>query len=289
MFLKIDISLEHVTYHPLIYIIACLILIVIAKLTLGVVNKSIDIDHELVEKDNFAFSVAHVGYYIGLLIALGGVLSGSGSSDFWEDVAMTMAYGGISILLMNFSAFMNNKVIFSKYNIREEIIDQQNVGTGIIEGANFVATGFIIYGAMRMDLDEPWLTFVYWMISQVIFFLISQVYNWITPYDVHDEIEKGNSAVAIGYAGALIAFGILLEHGIAISHSSVLESTIYMGIDVAAGIILLPLLRIVTDKILLPKRRLTDELVNQEQPNNGVALIEAFSYIAGAILFTWCW
>ena len=62
-----------------------------------------------------------------------------------------------------------------------------------------------------------------------------------------------------------------------------------MGIDVLAGIILLPVLRIVTDKILLPKRKLTDELVNQEKPNNGVAFIEAFSYIAGSILFTWCW
>lgn len=289
MYLALNIDLEYITYHPLVYIAACLLLIVIAKFTLGIFMKGINIDHELVEKDNFAFSIAHVGYYIGLLISLGGVLSGSGSANFWEDVALTIAYGGISILLMNLSAIMNNRIIFHKYHIREEIIEQQNVGTGIIEGANFVATGFIIYGAMRMDIDEPWLTLVYWAISQVIFFLISQVYNWITPYDVHAEIEKGNSAVGIGYAGALIAFGILLEHGIALSHSSVLESTAYMGIDVLAGLILLPLLRIVTDKILLPKRKLTDELVNQEKPNHGVAFIEAFSYIAGAILFTWCW
>lgn len=289
MFLALNINLEYITYHPLVYIAACLVLIVIAKFTLGIFMRGINIDHELVEKDNFAFSIAHVGYYVGLLISLGGVLSGSGSSNFWEDVGLTLAYGGISILLMNFSAVLNNKIIFAKYNIRKEIVDQENVGTGIIEGANFVATGFIIFGAMRMDIDEPWLTIVYWAISQIIFFVISQVYDWITPYNVHHEIEKGNSAVAIGYAGALIAFGILLEHGIAASHTTVLESTAYMGIDVLAGIILLPVLRIVTDKILLPKRRLTDELVNQEKPNHGVAFIEAFSYITGALLFTWCW
>lgn len=289
MITSINISLEYITYHPLVYIAACIALIVIAKFTLGLFMKNVNVDHELVEKDNLAFSIAHVGYYVGLLISLGGVLSGTGSSDFWEDVALTMAYGGISILLMNLSAIMNNKVIFSKFHIRKEIIERQNVGTGIIEGANFVVTGFIVHGAMQMDLDEPWLTIVYWAISQVIFFLISQVYNLITPYNVNHEVGKGNSAVAIGYAGALIAFGILLEHGIAASHTSVLESTVYMGIDVLAGLILLPVLRLVTDKILLPKRKLTDELVNQEKPNNGVAFIEAFSYIAGAILFTWCW
>ena len=289
MLLEINIDLEHVTYHPLVYIAASLILIVIAKFTFGIISKNIDVDHELVEKDNFAFSIAHVGYYVGLLIAIVGVLSGTGSSNFWEDIGLTFAYGGIAILLLNLSAILNNKVIFSKYSIHKEIIEQQNVGTGIIEGANFVATGFIVFGAMKMDLDEPWLTFVYWMIAQVIFFLISQLYDLITPYKVHDEIEKGNSAVAIGYGGALIAFGILLAHGIGISHDSVLNSLIYIGIDVAAGIILLPILRLMTDKILLPKRKLTDEIVNQEKPNNGVALIEAFSYIAGAILFTYCW
>jgi uncharacterized membrane protein YjfL (UPF0719 family) len=289
MYLDLNIDLEHITYHPLVYIAACLVLIVIAKFTLGLFSKNINIDHELVEKDNFAFSIAHVGYYIGLLISIVGVLSGSGSSDFVEDIGLTLAYGGISILLLNLSAIMNNKVIFSKYNIREEIIERQNVGLGVIEGANFIATGFIVYGSMKMDLDEPWLTLIYWGIAQIFFFLISQLYDIITPYKIRAEIEKGNSAVAVGYAGALIAFGILLAHGIGVSHTSVVESLIYIGIDVAAGVVLIPILRVITDKILLPKRKLTDELVNQEKPNVGVAFIEAFSYIAGAILFTYCW
>jgi hypothetical protein len=47
-------------------------------------------------------------------------------------------------------------------------------------------------------------------------------------------------------------------------------------------------MRLVTDKILLPGERLTDEIVNQEKPNVGAALVEAFAYIGGSVLITWC-
>ena len=54
------------------------------------------------------------------------------------------------------------------------------------------------------------------------------------------------------------------------------------------GVILLPVARVLTDAILLPGKKLTDEIVNQDKANVGAGLIEAFSYIGGAILITWC-
>ena len=60
-----------------------------------------------------------------------------------------------------------------------------------------------------------------------------------------------------------------------------------IAFDVTIGFILLPVARWFADKILLPGRKLTDEIVNQEHPNNGAALIEAFAYIGGSMLITW--
>ena len=60
-----------------------------------------------------------------------------------------------------------------------------------------------------------------------------------------------------------------------------------VGIDVAIGLAFLPLARFLTDKILLPGQNLTDEIVNQERPNCGAALIEAFAYVGGSVLITW--
>ncbi|MEM7109994.1 MAG: DUF350 domain-containing protein, partial [Bacteroidota bacterium] len=36
-----------------------------------------------------------------------------------------------------------------------------------------------------------------------------------------------------------------------------------------------------------PGQNLTDEIVNQEDPNCGAALVEAFAYIGGSVLITW--
>ena len=53
------------------------------------------------------------------------------------------------------------------------------------------------------------------------------------------------------------------------------------------GLILLPIIRFLSDKILIPGRSLTDEIVNQENPNVGAAFIEAFSYIGASFLIVW--
>jgi len=65
------------------------------------------------------------------------------------------------------------------------------------------------------------------------------------------------------------------------------DSMINIAINVGIGLLFLPLVRILTDKILLPGQKLTDEIINQEHPNHGAALIEAFAYIGGSVLITW--
>ena len=54
------------------------------------------------------------------------------------------------------------------------------------------------------------------------------------------------------------------------------------------GLILLPIIRTLTDRILLPSVKLSDEIAAQEKPNVGAAYIEAFSYLAAAFIVYWC-
>ena len=63
----------------LIYLIAIFVIFLIGKLIYDKTNPKFDLKHELVEKDNFAMALAVVGYYFGLVIALGGVLLGDSS------------------------------------------------------------------------------------------------------------------------------------------------------------------------------------------------------------------
>jgi hypothetical protein len=51
--------------------------------------------------------------------------------------------------------------------------------------------------------------------------------------------------------------------------------------------LVLPVIRLATDKVLLPGATITAELVEKEKPNLGVAFIEMFSYIGASLLIGW--
>jgi len=277
--------------ETVVYLVSTFIILFIGKIIYNVIHKNINVKSELVEKDNFAFALSHTGYLIGLLISIGGAIVGP-SNGLINDLIDISIYGGLGIILLNISLFINDKVILNKFSVRKEIIEDRNVGTGIIEAASSIASGLIIFGAVTgeaVSFSQGLITAgAFWAIGQIILVITALIYNLITPYDIYKEIEKDNIAVGIGFAGAIIAIANLIRFGIQgefVGWSNILSE---VGIDVLIGLILLPIIRFVADKVLLPGAKLTDEIVNQEKPNNGAALLEAFAYIGGSILLTWC-
>ena len=286
--------------ETLAYIILAFSLLAIGKVCFDLVHRKINPKHELVKKDNLAFAVSNIGYYIGLVVVLGGVILGP-SIDLWTDLFEITVYGLIAIGLLNISAWVNDRFILRKFSITKEIIEDQNVGTGVVHAANYIASGFVIYGAVYGQVYNffpdlaagPLLSgiltaLLFWVIGQVILLLTSFVYNFILPYDIHEHIERDNMAVGIGYAGAIIAIGILISHGTEGDFFSWKDHFIKIGIEVLIGFALLPLGRLMADKILLPGEKITDEIINQEHPNIGASMIEAFAYVGSAVLIVWC-
>ena len=246
--------------------------------------------YELVENDNLAFAFAHVGYFIGLLLAIGSVMLGE-SEGLVNDLMGIGIYGLLSIVLLNLSLIINDKIILSNFDLKKEIFDDKNVGTGIVEGANAIATGLVVMGAITGEgygESGPIVNvLVYWILGQVILFVTSKIYNLMTSYDVHDHIERGNTAVAVGYSGAIIAIGNLINNALAHDFDSWMITIQDVGFNVIVGFAFLPIARFLTDKILLPGQKLTDEIVNQEDPNVGAAIVEAFAYVGGSMLIVW--
>lgn len=275
----------------IVYIAVAFVLFFIGKVVYQLFHPKIKVGHELVENDNFAFALAYVGYFAGLLLAIGSAVMGESSGFLVDDLIDIGIYGALSIILLNLSIIINDKVILSKFNVKKEIIEDKNIGTGIVEGANSLATGLIILGAIHGEghgEGGPIVTAIlYWLLGQGIMFITSLVYNLITPYDIHDHIEKNNAAVGIGYAGAIIAIANLIRFALMHDFESWMTTLADVGIDVGIGLVFLPIVRTLTDKILLPGQKLTDEIVNQEHPNHGAAMVEAFAYIGGSVLICW--
>ena len=271
----------------LVYIIACFIILAIAKYAYGVFHKGINVDDELVEKDNLSFAVSQVGYYSGILLVLGATLAGV-SNGLVNDVIDMGIYGLIGIVLLNWSMWWTDKVVLPKFNVRKEIIEDKNVGTGVVEGAVAFGNGLILFGVFAVEQMFSPQVLIYFVGGQFLFLLAAKIYNVITPYDIHEHIEKDNVAVGVGFSGAIIAVANIVRFALSAEFEGWQDLGLVLLFDFAIALALLPMMRMLVDKILLPKRKLTGEIVNQDKPNVGAALIEAFAYIGGSILITWC-
>jgi len=298
----------------IVYLIFCFILFIIGKFVYHLKNRKIEIDSELVKKDNVAFAITMGGYYLGLIMAIGGALLGPNNWILDEPVSVIenleilimhllnlVVYGVMAIVLMNLSIIINDKLILYKFNNEDEIIRDQNAGTGAIEFASYLATGLIVLGSVsgegghlvssltiwQFELGGVISTLIFWGLAQVVMVLAGLIYNWMTPYDVHEQIERDNVPAGVGFAGILLAIGNLTRVACSGDFVAWGENLFKFGYIVIFGLVLMPFIRIATDKILLPGEKLTDEIVRQEKPNLGAAFIEAFSYIGVSFLIGW--
>ena len=269
-----------------IYLISAFVLFWIGKLVKDLTTTSYSVREELVEKDNVALGVAMAGYYFGLILAIGGTLSGP-SQGLENDLIDIGIYGLLAIILLNLSRLVNDGLILHGFKIRDELIRDQNAGTGVVIAASYIATGLVIFGAVSGEIGGIVTTVAFWALGQAALVLAGLVYEWITPYSIHDEIEKDNVAAGVAFAGALVGIGVIVFHASAGNFISWAVNLQDFAIEVVAGLILLPIVRFIADVILLPGQKLTNEIANQEHPNLGAGFIEATSYVGASFLIVW--
>ena len=265
-----------------IYLAVVLGLLVLGKWLYDVLHRRFVLRTELVEKDNLAVALAVSGYYLGLVIVLGGVVSGPASFSVIDDVIGLVIFGVLGTVLLNLSAWVNDAVVFSKFDNEREIVEDRNAGMGAVEAGNYVAVGLITAGAMSGEGGlVPGL--VYWFAGLVALIVAGLLYDKMTSYDLHDEIEKDNVAVGVAFAGVLIGFGNIIRLAGEGDFVSWNQSLTEFGYYTVVGLCLLPLVRLFADKVLLPGASLSDELV-KDQPNLGAGVLEAVSYVAASML-----
>ncbi len=276
-------------WHSGVFLLLCLVLFFVAQLCFRLINRRIHVNNELTGKDNLSFYMGYAGYFLGFLMIIGGVMNSEGSGRFYDEIILTLIYGGVGILILNLTSLILDGLIHPKIHLWNTIVSTGNVAVGIIKGGNYFATGVIVGGVLLTEVNKPFEAAIFLALALVISSVGFMYYELITPFSVRKEIYKGNVAAAISSTGAQIAFAILIYSSFQIVHTSWQSSLVMIGVDMLAGFILLPLIRVIVDMVFIPHRKLTDEIVNQEQPNIGAGIFEAGSYIAGALLFIWCW
>jgi len=251
-------------------------------------RRQMELNLELFVKDNPAVAIALVGYYFGIVIGLGGVLGQSAAS--WQDKVLSLAtYGATVILFMLAGAWVGDRLILRCFECQREIVQDRNVGAATVEAGNHIANGLILNASLGGDSGSWLVGLVCWLLGLGVLVLVSVVYPRVAKYNVFDEIEKRNNpAAGVAFAGLLIATGNIVRVAFAPEFQNWLLSFTQYGLVLLFSLISLIAIRWLADLILVPGVKISDEIVNQETPNLGAGLIEAFAYIAASFLIAWC-
>lgn len=324
------------TAAPALIILAeCFGLLFIGKMIFDISTPRFRVTRQLGEQKNLALGVTMAMYYLALAVVVTGIAAdvtptGAVAEVFdesaslatttapattapatapaaaaplaivWGDVTEAMGqlaiWGIVGIVLLGVSRMANDRLILHKFDTTKEIIDDKNVGTGVVEGASYLASAFIIRASVVGDGSggdgdlasalPP--TILFFVISQVILAGFAIVYQKITKYDLHAEIEKDNVAVGVAMAGSMVALGIILGAGQTFASgenlgSQVLSFVVLSLIAMAALVVL----KYVTDLVILTKIDLDKELAANR--NVAVACVAAVIPIALASFLAACW
>ena len=270
-----------------IYLGVFFLIFILGKYTFARFNYNFNLNHQLVEEDNPCVALMLGAYFIGIVFIMKGVIEGP-SHGILNDVIDQLIYGILGLLLLNLSQMINDRYILHQFKIYDEIIRDKNLGVASVVAGGFIATGLIIGGAVSGEGGSILTALFYWLLGQLALIFTVKLYELIVPYNIHYHLEEDNIAVGIALSGAFISIGILIGSAISGNFISWKINTLNFIVYFCIGLFLLPITRVIVDKVLLPGVSLTDEIVNQEVPNVGAAFLEGSSYIVAAILIVSC-
>jgi uncharacterized membrane protein YjfL (UPF0719 family) len=266
------------------YVLEAFLLLWVARLAYTRFYRRVDLNAELFGRNNAALAVALAGYLLGVVIALGGVLWGPSAG--WRADLVAIALSGLKgIALMLAASWLCEKVLLPRFDNTKEVVQDQNLGAAFVEAGLHLANGLIVL-AILQGQGPWWSGMAFWGLAQGVLLLAGLLYEWITPHDVHAELERDNAAVGLAFGGGLVGMGNILSLAAGGDFRGWGEGLGLFAEDALFGLAVLFLIKKLSDLILAGGVRLGAEQV-EAAPNLGAGLLEAIGYIGGSMLIVW--
>ena len=205
---------------------------------------------------------------------------GSGEWGILSRSWLPDAVGGI--VLLNLGRWLVDRLVCPRFSTRKEIIEDHNLGTGAVEGGAYLATALVVAGATHGDSGGVGSMLGFFAAGQIALLLFAKLYDWLTPYDLHDQIEADNVAAGVAFGGSMVAIGVVLLRATMAPFTGWAESAAHFLPLIVIAFVALALARLVTDRALLPKSSLSHEIATDR--NLGAALIEVATAISLAVV-----
>lgn len=278
--MDILLSLWHDVAYAVIFTAVYMVIFLIAKLCKNLCTPY-KISFELVRKDNFAVSLALCGYYLGTAIIFIGSLLGP-SQGLLMDLAHVSLYALVGLGFLNLSQLVNDKIILHKICNVNALTEDRNIAVAAVEFGTYIATAIIAAGSIMGVGGGILNALLFFVIGQCSLFIFAKIYNLVSPYCIHAEVKKQNTAMGIAFGGTLIALSIIIFNGIAGDFQNWKDSLTYLVAVNIIAFIFLPLIRLIMNHITVFKDSLSREIV--EDQNIGAGLLEACIIISFAVI-----
>lgn len=241
----------------------------------------VDLDRELSAAENAAVNLLMVGLLFGLMLAFRGMA-------FTEEVSLTdrilqiALYAVVAIVLQLVAQVLTDKIILRRFNDVQQVFGQQNTSVACVKAAIAIATGQMIAATAGGNVRLLGQALIWFVVGQTVLIFLSLFYQWITPYDIHRELQEKNLAAGLGFSGVIIAGGTVVSRAVSGGATSNWGSELLsVVIFVLAMVLVALIMRWIFDWIVLPKVSLNREI--REHRNVGVGLIEAAAFILPAM------
>lgn len=236
---------------------------------------------EQIKEQNYSPLIAFTGYLAGIAFILAGAFVGPAGKSFRLDLLMYILYSLLGIGLINLSRIIANKVILHKFDSVKEVIQDKNIGVAAVHFSIYLATGLIIAACVNGEYGGLISSIVYYVLGMVFLFVFTKIYDFLTPYSIHDELEKDNNAVGIALAGNILAIGLILMKATLGDVSDWHRSVIMYFTDLAAIVLLLPGVRYVLGNFVVKSININTELKNN---NIAAAILEFITIVCFALI-----
>lgn len=254
------------------------------------------LDEHLTAQDNPALGLSVAGYLAGVLIVFlgataGGYPGGMEAADLdarglGMGLLIDGAYAMSGVLVLNFGRVLVDKVMLPRFSTRKEIIEDRNIGVGAVEFGSYIATALVVAGAIQGH-GGPLTAIAAFALGQVTLLVFAWFYQLITPFDLHQELERDNVAAGVVLSGGLVGIGIILWGAVSVDFIDWPTLLQDFGVLAVVGFVLLAVMRYATDKVLLPHSDLRQEIAVDR--NLAAAFIEggmAISIAAVIVVMT---
>ncbi len=280
------------TYYAIDFIVVLAVLAGLRLFSGAVANVSLN--EMLARHDNYAMGVSMAGAVTAVAVMLMGAVSGEAGGSPAEEAILMVSYGVAGILLMWVTRKVFDHISLPRISVHTQI-QRGNLAAGLVDAGNLIATAIIVRAVMSW-VDGATLAglaavLVGYVLSQLILYLATRYRSMVFARrhpgnSLHQEIESGNVALAVRFAGHRIGVGLAVTaaSGIVVYYAD----RFAMSLLVWSGIALIMFLAqtvvsIAARYVLLPGINIGQEV--GEQKNVAIGTLEAAIYIAVGLVF----